>query len=249
MAGQLVQKPTIIPIDLAPLYVQGLSGTGQTNAIVDSYGSDTIAHDLHVYDRAFALQPMCGEEGVTCTPGMPTFTRLALQGAPEDYVMQNHLAQVISQSFGAAKESFNGVASLLNLRHTYVDAAQNGVTVLAASGDGGSGNTTKEPVGKGGSLIPYPTVGWPASDPLVTAVGGNYLCTDPNAATIAPRTLYMGPPAGPNYAADFYDITVGNNQAYASVAGYPATTGWDPVTGLGTPNAANLIPDLVTAMH
>ena len=27
--------------------------------------------------------------------------------------------------------------------------------------------------------------------------------------------------------------------------GYPATTGWDPVTGLGTPNAANLLPDLV----
>jgi hypothetical protein len=28
------------------------------------------------------------------------------------------------------------------------------------------------------------------------------------------------------------------------IAGYPATTGWDPVTGLGTPNAANLVPDL-----
>lgn len=70
--------------DLAPLYAQGLNGAGQTIAIVDSYGSDTIAHDLHVYDQAFGLQPMCGEEGVTCVPGMPTFTRLALQGAPGD---------------------------------------------------------------------------------------------------------------------------------------------------------------------
>ena len=26
--------------------------------------------------------------------------------------------------------------------------------------------------------------------------------------------------------------------------GYPATPGWDPVTGLGTPNAANLVPAL-----
>ena len=31
--------------------------------------------------------------------------------------------------------------------------------------------------------------------------------------------------------------------------GYTATNGWDPVTGLGTPNAALLIPDLVDAAH
>lgn len=421
--------------NLAPLYAQGLNGAGETIALVDSYGSDTIAHDLHVYDQAFGLQPMCGEEGVTCAPGMPTFTRLALQGTPatkappgtshgtgqedkagwdlevsldvetahamapmaniilvttptaetlgvqglpqmmaaEDYVVRNHLAQVISQSFGAAEQSFNGTASLLNLRYAFVDAAQNGVTVLAASGDGGTTNTIKAPVSKGGTVIPYPTVGWPASDPLVTAVGGTYLCTDPNATTSEPRTLYLGPPArcvanptqtevgwvdsgggfsaifskpayqntlpagstaigtmraipdvafqasagtgalvyvslppdgssgllcggvpcstgwydiggtslstpqwaglvaiaaqlnggglgainaalykvaaGPNYAADFYDITVGNNQTDPSIAGYPATVGWDPVTGLGTPNAANLIPDLVAASH
>jgi len=44
--------------DMAPLYAAGLNGTGITIAIVDSYGSDTIAHDLHVYDQAFGLQPM-----------------------------------------------------------------------------------------------------------------------------------------------------------------------------------------------
>jgi subtilase family serine protease len=51
------------------------------------------------------------------------------------------------------------------------------------------------------------------------------------------------------YAADFFDVTTGNNTADPSVAGYPATTGWDPVTGLGTPNAANLVPDLVAAAN
>jgi len=51
------------------------------------------------------------------------------------------------------------------------------------------------------------------------------------------------------YAADFYDITTGLNQADPAVPGYPATTGWDPITGLGTPNAANLVPDLVAAVH
>jgi subtilase family serine protease len=52
------------------------------------------------------------------------------------------------------------------------------------------------------------------------------------------------------YASDFFDITTGNNtQAGTGIAGYPATTGWDPVTGLGTPNAANLVPDLVKAVN
>ncbi|HYY82144.1 MAG TPA: peptidase S8/S53 subtilisin kexin sedolisin, partial [Actinomycetes bacterium] len=51
------------------------------------------------------------------------------------------------------------------------------------------------------------------------------------------------------YAADFYDVTTGNNQADPRVPGYDATTGWDPVTGLGTPNAAVFLPDLVRAVH
>src|SRR5437762_3188540 len=68
--------------DVGPLYAAGLDGRGQTIAIVDSYGSDTIAHDLHVFNQAFGLQKMCGEEGVTCAAGMPTFSQLQLQGSP-----------------------------------------------------------------------------------------------------------------------------------------------------------------------
>jgi subtilase family serine protease len=58
------------------------------------------------------------------------------------------------------------------------------------------------------------------------------------------------------YGADFFDIAQtgdathpNNNQGDPSVPGYNATNGWDPVTGLGTPNAALLIPDLVDAAH
>jgi subtilase family serine protease len=51
------------------------------------------------------------------------------------------------------------------------------------------------------------------------------------------------------YANDFYDVNVGNNQTDPAIAGYNATPGWDPVTGLGTPNVANLAPDLVAAVH
>jgi len=69
--------------NLGPLYAQGLTGKGVTIAIVDSYGSDTMAHDLHVYDQAFGLKPMCGEESVTCTAGMPKFSELSLNGTPD----------------------------------------------------------------------------------------------------------------------------------------------------------------------
>jgi subtilase family serine protease len=47
------------------------------------------------------------------------------------------------------------------------------------------------------------------------------------------------------YANDFHDITVGNNVMTGSSAGFNAATGWDPASGWGTPNVANLIPDLV----
>ena len=427
--------------NVGPLYAQGLDGTGITIAIVDSYGSDTMAHDLHVFNQAFGLRPMCGEEGVTCTPGMPTFSELAINGSPatvaqpgngthledksawalevaldvetshaiapganillvhsntaetlgvqgflqmmkaEDFVVTNHLAQVISQSFASAEDAFGSFQSLQNLRFAYINAAANGVTVLGSSGDSGTANATKQAlVGQGpNTLIPFPSVEWPASDPLVTGIGGTYLCTDPTATTNQARTNFKKPgigakcgssffnPGGVNaevawtfsgggfshvfakpswqnalptgstpiatmrgvpdvafqassgtgalvyvslppdgngsnvgaslsgwydiggtslscpqwagliaiadqvnggglglinpalykigadktrYQNDFFDVATGNtNQADPSIPGYPATVGWDPVTGLGTPNAANLVPDLVKAVH
>jgi subtilase family serine protease len=41
------------------------------------------------------------------------------------------------------------------------------------------------------------------------------------------------------YAKAFHDITAGNN-SFAGITGYSAAPGWDPATGLGTPNAAGL---------
>nr|BBH94620.1 hypothetical protein KTA_28190 [Thermogemmatispora argillosa] len=50
-----------------------------------------------------------------------------------------------------------------------------------------------------------------------------------------------------NYPRDFHDITVGDNSVHRSVSvpGYRAGQGWDAVTGLGSPNAQYLIPDLI----
>jgi len=47
-------------------------------------------------------------------------------------------------------------------------------------------------------------------------------------------------PARPEYPADFYDFTVGNNGAYTT------KTSHEYVTGLGSPPAAVLVPSLNT---
>ena len=49
------------------------------------------------------------------------------------------------------------------------------------------------------------------------------------------------------YHNDFHDITVGNNQLAGTPVGYAATPGYDLATGLGTPDASQLIVDLVAA--
>jgi subtilase family serine protease len=426
--------------NVAVLYGLGFTGKGKTIAVIDSFGSATIANDLNVFSTAFNLPHLCGEAGVACTAGMPTFTILEVQGSPPatppppnngtgqqnhnlwaletsldvewahaiapeaniilvttptaeilgvqgfpqmmnavQYVVEHHLADVISMSLSAGEGTFSGAAALQQLRKALVAAQANHVTVLASSGDGGTSNALKTPT-KNPGLIPYPSVGWPASDPLVTAVGGTRLCMDATTGlmvdntspptvcqssagvrergwpfsgggysilfarptfqnNLPPGSSYIGSSVGapgPNsnmrgvpdiafqassgtgplvymsepatktsgtgcsgadpcsvgwyvvggtscsapqwagliaiadqmagsdlgyinpalyqlaadptkYAADFFDVTIGNNQT-TSIPGYPASQGWDAVTGLGTPNAANLLPDLVQAV-
>ncbi len=404
--------------NLAPLFAAGFDGHGKTIAIVDSFGYPQAAADLETFSRAYGLPLMCGMPGVTCAPGMATFSTLTfgnhqvmappltsqspgqeasnawslevaldieyahttapganillvatptaetlgVQGFPnmmdaEQYVVDNHLADVVTQSFGAAEGSFASTQSLLNLRHAFVSGTAAGVTFLASSGDYGSIGTTKTPVGHGGTLLSTPEVGWPASDPLVTAIGGTNLCTEVHTgltveSTKPPTECQSNPgvretawngsgggyskifarpsyqaslPAGSGvipatsrgvpdismdsscstwvvvldtapgfggyfgvcgtsaaspmfsgivaiadqmaghdlgaingslysiarssaYHTDMFDVTVGNNvQAGTGIAGYSAGPGWDAVTGLGTPNAATLVPALAMA--
>src|SRR5580704_5997950 len=90
----------------------------------------------------------------------------------ENYVINHHLGQVISQSFAATEGTFPSAASIQGLRSAYFNAARNHVTVLAATGDTGATNYSNV---AGTVLYTHPTVNWPSSDPLVTAVGGTQL--------------------------------------------------------------------------
>jgi len=97
----------------------------------------------------------------------------------EKYVIDHHMADVISQSFGWAEQVL-GKNVINSLHSVFSDAARHHVTVLASSGD--TGVTNPQP--DGSDLYTFPTVSWPASDSLVTAVGGTQL----NVSTSGNRT-------------------------------------------------------------
>jgi len=73
------------------------------------------------------------------------------------------------------------------------------------------------------------------------------------AGLIARINQKLGKPVGfvnpvlyksPTNANAFRDITVGDNAAFASSKGYKARAGWDPCTGLGSPDGTQLLNDL-----
>jgi subtilase family serine protease len=118
------------------------------------------------------------ETPVTETEGIYGFPQIV---AAENYVIDHHLGDVISQSFGANEQTFTSPGQIYSLRSAYFNAARHGVTVLAGSGDNGSTDEICDP----SSACANPddliccsstrTISWPPSDPLVTAVGGTQL--------------------------------------------------------------------------
>ena len=100
--------------------------------------------------------PVAETEGIVGIPQMVE---------AENYVIDHHLGDVITQSCGATEQTFTSPQQLLGQRSAYLNALAHNVSVLASSGDTGAANYEFD----GSDLYPFPTVGWPASDPLVTA--------------------------------------------------------------------------------
>jgi subtilase family serine protease len=190
----------------------GADGAGQTIVIVDAYGSPTVQQDLDTFSAAFSLP--IADFRVVYPMGKPTFNpqqnhdeanwafetsldvqwahavapaaKIVLVIAPNNggnalnnaqrYAINNHLGQVMSLSFGADEAAINGGGNNLQLNQAHQNyrvAAAAGITVFASSGDGGASD--------GHSVA---NASYPASDPLVTAVGGTDLfMTDAGAYT------------------------------------------------------------------
>jgi subtilase family serine protease len=109
--------------------------------------------------------PVAETEGVQ---GLPEFLAL------ERYAVENHLGNVISQSWAATENTLLDAAGrkiVGQMEDFYKFASARRVTVLASAGDSGSSNPELDGV----TLYPYPTVNYPSSSPWVTAVGGTSL--------------------------------------------------------------------------
>jgi subtilase family serine protease len=104
----------------------------------------------------------------------------------EKYVIDHYDADVISQSFGATEETFPSKASVEALRDAYRDAERHDVTVLGASGDSGAADVELD----GQTYYLSPVTSWPASDPLVTGVGGTQLHLNASGNHNSPDTLW-----------------------------------------------------------
>lgn len=226
--------------NMGPLYEADLTGTGETIALIDSYGSPTIQSDLATFDTAFGLpappsfkiiEPagtvpafdpsnptMVGwaeetsldvEYSHAMAPGAnillvetPVAETIGVQGFPEmmqaeNFVIESGMADVISQSFGAAEQTFPNPQSLLDLRSAYKNAQAHNVTVLASAGDDGVSSASNA---AGSKYFTSRVANWPATDPLVTAVGGTQLHLNASGDRTAPDNVWndtalLGAPA------------------------------------------------------
>jgi subtilase family serine protease len=190
-----------------------LTGAGQTIVIIDAYGSPTIRNDLHTFDVVMGLpdptlniiypggkpatqtarhgNPLgwAGEVSldVEWSHAIAPAATIDLVVAASDngdvlnlaeqYAIQHHLGNVMSLSFGAPEGAIAGRGNNLWLKQAdanFQAATDKNITLIASSGDDGAID-----------YLSFVNASFPASDPLVTAVGGTNLFYDLTASGTA----------------------------------------------------------------
>jgi len=123
------------------------------------------------------------------------------------YAVAHYPGSIISQSFGIPEAVFRGNNSqFLQAHQNFVNARAQGITVLASSGDLGASN----------GAIPFANAGFPASDPLVTGVGGTQGLPFGNLVTLSGT---CAPPATTSCAPVAYGAEQVWNEAWIESAG------------------------------
>ncbi|TMC78348.1 MAG: hypothetical protein E6J08_12575 [Chloroflexi bacterium] len=191
--------------DVQTLLDQGITGQGRTIVILGAFQGVTVQSDLDLFDTTWGLP--AAKLKITAPDGTVTFDptnkvqrawaiegaidvewahaiapgakiRLVLAKSEADadilsatrFAVEHNLGDVISQSFGEA-ESCQDAAFFAQQHAVFQEAQEKKITLVAASGDTGPAQHTCD-----GSLVAG--VSFPASDPLVTAVGGTRLMAD-----------------------------------------------------------------------
>jgi subtilase family serine protease len=183
---------------------RSLDGASRTIVIVDAFQSPAIRSDLRLFDSTFGLPGLrlrikapagltpynpadadqvawSGEITLDVEYAHAIAPRaaidLVLAASDQDadiytaqrYAIDHDLGGVLSQSFGEA-ESCMDPTLLAKVHRLFLTARAERMSVFAASGDDGAAEPDCD--GDGGYFLSAST---PASDPLVTAVGGTHL--------------------------------------------------------------------------
>ena len=175
--------------------------------------------------------PVAETEG---TAGLPEIVKA------ENYVIDHHLGQVISQSFGATEGTFPSVASIAGLRSAYFNALRNHVTVLAATGDAGATDYSNA---AGTLLYTHRAVDWPSTDPLVTAVGGTQLALLDDGSRTQPDQVWND---SSNYALNYVFYGTPGPEALATGGGKSAVFArpWYQNSVAGVTGSQRGVPDI-----
>jgi subtilase family serine protease len=251
---------------VSSLLASGSDGTGRTIVIIDAYQNPYVAGDLATFDQTFGL-PAASLTNVVM-PGTPTYdkrdpvqegwgeettldvewahaiapgAKLVLVSAVSSqdvdilaatkYAVDNNLGDVISQSFGEADTCVD--PTLLDQEHAvFQTAVSQGTTLIASSGDSGAAQFSCD------GTAAVKAASSPASDPLVTGVGGTTLSAGDDGSYLG-ETAWTEPVYGCNPpAAASGDINCSGG-GLSTVYAKPAfQTGVVKGTGRGVPDVA-----------
>ena len=153
------------------------------NADMVGWAGETTLDVQYAHTMAPGANILLVETPVSETEGVTGFPQII---EAENYVVNHHLGGVISQSFGATEQTFPDKATLDSLRSAFENAAAHHVTVTAATGDSGAADVGLDET----TYYLHPVVGWPPSDPLVTAVGGTQLHLTATGQRTSPDTVW-----------------------------------------------------------
>jgi len=200
--------------DFLPLYDRGVTGNGTRIAIIDAYGDPTLSSDVSSFDSLTGLPSFSLNtyypDGVPrrTNSGWALETALDVEwahaiapGAKIDLViaLDSTLAHIfdgisyvsssltnettLSMSLGLGESSYptTGSDTIAATHQLFTTITSHGTTVFASSGDSGASSCCN--------------VEYPASDPLVIAVGGTSLTLDSN-ATYSTESAWSGSGAG-----------------------------------------------------
>ncbi len=213
-------SPPYVPSDIRkgydfnPLYARGVNGSGTRIAIIDAFGDSSMSKDLSSFDSQTGLPPATMNtyypdgQPATRDSGWALETALDVEwahaiapAATIDLVVSydsglghmfdamklvaNTLTNetVLSMSFGLSESQYptTGGLTIAATHNLFVTMTSHGTTPFASSGDNGATTCCD--------------VSYPASDPLVVAVGGTTLNLDSSANYVS-ETTWSGSGAG-----------------------------------------------------